>query len=292
MKLRILFSAVLVTALALPVIATANRFPDVPADHQYAEAIQWASDREWFNGDPLFKGKPDGNFDPAEPLTEGQLLKVIKRLFDSSDDWTRADVAALFYYGYPALRGEPPTYTASVATTTTTHPVVIEGEQPGGAGPDEKETTTTTTSLEKETTTTTTTTPASGGDDRLPVFEVTEVNGYLNFKLALFDAPQGVYFAQVWTVEDYRGTLVDTGNHNLYLTDETARVMEGRIKCKPEIRFLDLRFGLITDFGDNVVFPGNTVPADKRVSAPPCPVTTTTTTTTTTSLPYRRIGVR
>lgn len=125
------------------------------------------------------------------------------------------------------------------------------------------------------------------------MFEVTEVNGYLNFKLSLLDAPQGVYFAQVWTVEeDYRGTLVDTGNHNLYLTDETARVMEGRIKCKPEIRFLDLRFGLITDFGDNVVFPGNTVPADKRVSAPPCPVTTTTTTTTTTSLPYRRIGVR
>lgn len=144
MNLRLLFTGLLALAVAAPVIATTTRFNDVPADHQYAEAIRWASDREWFNGDPLFKGKPDGDFDPAEPLTEGQLLKVIRRLFDSSDDWTRADVAALFYYGYPALRGEPPTYTSSVATTTaTTPPVVIETTTTRYAPPPPSATTTT-----------------------------------------------------------------------------------------------------------------------------------------------------
>ena len=115
MRLRILLSAVLVTALALPVIATATRFPDVPADHQYADAIRWASDPEEFNGNPLFRGFPDGNFGPDEELTESQFAKVVDRLFDTADRWTRAETAALLYHGFQGLR-----------TTTTTQPVITE----------------------------------------------------------------------------------------------------------------------------------------------------------------------
>ena len=118
MKLRILLSAMLVTALALPVIATATRFPDVPNDHQHADGIRWASDPEEFNGNPIFKGFPDGNFGPDEKLTEGQFVKVVDRLFDSADRWTRAETAALLYYGFQGLN--------STTSTTTTQPVVIE----------------------------------------------------------------------------------------------------------------------------------------------------------------------
>ena len=119
MKLRVLVSAVLVTALALPVIATATRFPDVPDDHQHADGIRWASDPEEFNGNPIFKGFPDGNFGPDEKLTESQFVKVVDRLFDTADRWTRAETAALLYYGFQGLN-------STTTTTTTTQPVVIE----------------------------------------------------------------------------------------------------------------------------------------------------------------------
>ena len=165
MKLRILISTVLVTALALPVIATATRFPDVPADHQYVDAIRWASDSEEFNGNPIFRGFPDGDFRPDKPLSEIQFIKVVDRLFDSADEWTRAETAALLYYGFQGLRSNPlittttTTTTQPTTTTTTTQPVVIEGEQPGGNGPGEVEETTTTTTTTTQPTTTTTTEP-------------------------------------------------------------------------------------------------------------------------------------
>ena len=128
MKLRILLSAVLVTALALPVIATMTRFPDVPTDHQHADAVRWASDPEEFNGNPLFRGFPNGNFGPDEELTEGQFVKVVDRLFDSADRWTRAETAALLYYGFQGLKANPLVTTTS--TTTTTQPVVTTTIQP------------------------------------------------------------------------------------------------------------------------------------------------------------------
>ena len=116
----------LVTALALPVIATATRFPDVPDDHQYVDAIRWASDPEQFNGNPLFRGYPDGNFGPDQELTEGQFVKVVDRLFDSIDDgWTRAETATLLYHGYKGIRSTT-TQPVVIETTTTTRPVVIE----------------------------------------------------------------------------------------------------------------------------------------------------------------------
>ena len=173
MRLRILLSAVLVTAVALPVIAIATRFPDVPDDHQHIDAIRWASDPEQFNGAALFRGFPDGNFGPDQELTENQFVKVVDRLFDSVDRWTRAETAALLYHGFNALRSGTTT-----TTTTTTHPVVIEGEEPGGNGPGEEETTTTTTSPE-ETTTTTTTQPTTT-TTTIPPFPIQE-------RLATFD---------------------------------------------------------------------------------------------------------
>ena len=124
MKLRILISAVLVTALALPVIATVSRFPDVPANHQHADAIRWASDPEEFNGNPIFRGFPDGNFGPDQELTENQFNKVVARLFDTYDSWTRAQTAALLYYGFQGLKSNP--FVTTTSTTTTTQPVVTE----------------------------------------------------------------------------------------------------------------------------------------------------------------------
>ena len=155
MKLRVLISMVLVTALALPVIATATRFPDVPDDHQHADAIRWASDPEEFNGNPLFRGFVDGSFGPDVELTEGQFTKVVDRLFDSVDRWTRAETAALLYHGFNGLRSGT---TTTTTTTTTT--------QPGGNGPGEEEPTT---SPEETTTTTTTTIPPFPIQERLAV---------------------------------------------------------------------------------------------------------------------------
>ena len=127
MKLRILISAVLVTALALPVIATTRfdvltRFPDVPDDHQYVYAIRWASDASdpKFNGNPIFEGFPDGNFGPDRELTEAQFVKVVDRFFDSADSWTRAQTAALLYYGVQGLISNPITTTTTTTTSTVT----------------------------------------------------------------------------------------------------------------------------------------------------------------------------
>lgn len=120
MKLRFAFTALLAAVLAAPVIATASRFPDVPTDHRHAAAIEWASDPEHFNGSPLFKGFPDGRFGPDEELTEGQFSKVVERLFDTADRWTRAETAALLYRGLPALRADAQPATDATTTTTIT----------------------------------------------------------------------------------------------------------------------------------------------------------------------------
>ena len=124
MKLRALFTTLLALIVALPVIAV--DWPDVPADHTYGESIRWASEGSNFvGGDPLFLGFPDGRFGPDEELTEGQFNKVVKRLYDSADQWTRGQTAALLHRGYPALRshltaGPPPSAVTSYAPGTET----------------------------------------------------------------------------------------------------------------------------------------------------------------------------
>ena len=71
-------------------------FPDVADDHPQAEAIQWAASED------LFRGFLDGNFRPDRELTEGQFNKVVKRLFDRYDSWTRAEAAAFLWRGAEA----------------------------------------------------------------------------------------------------------------------------------------------------------------------------------------------
>ena len=118
MKLRTLLTAVLALAVALPALAASIRFPDVPADHPNSEAIHWARE------EGLFKGYPDGRFQPAKELSENELRIVVKRLFDRYDAWTRADTAEFLHAGDQALKAgtttKITTSTTRSATTTTT----------------------------------------------------------------------------------------------------------------------------------------------------------------------------
>lgn len=113
MKLRLIATAILAFLMAVPVIATSDRFTDVPQDHEHRAAIDWAYNRE------LFKGYPDRSFKPDRALSENELQIVVKRLFDSYDEITRSQTAAILYYGITGLERGPSTTTT---TTTTTSP--------------------------------------------------------------------------------------------------------------------------------------------------------------------------
>ena len=62
MKLRLIATAILAFLVAVPVIATSDRFTDVPQDHEHRTAIDWAYGRG------LFKGYPDRSFKPDRAL--------------------------------------------------------------------------------------------------------------------------------------------------------------------------------------------------------------------------------
>lgn len=111
MKLRLIATAILAFLVAVPVIATSDRFTDVPQDHEHRAAIDWAYGRG------LFKGYPDRSFKPDRALSENELQIVVKRLFDSYDEITRSQTASILYYGITGLEGGP-----STTTTTTTNP--------------------------------------------------------------------------------------------------------------------------------------------------------------------------
>ena len=119
LKARAVLTALLALAVAAPVIATIDRYTDVPDDHEFAEAIEWASDPENFSGAQLFKGYNDGSFKPDKDLTENQLRTVVKRLFDTQDSWTRAETAAFLHAGWKALWGD----TATSAQTECAWPL-------------------------------------------------------------------------------------------------------------------------------------------------------------------------
>ena len=128
LRLRIILGALCVIALAAPVIATATRFPDVPADHKHAEAIRWASELD----EPLFRGYPDGSFKPDRQLSENEFQIVVERLFSHFDSWTRAETAALLYHGLQGLSGSATTTTTTAPTTTT----MAAGEEVAATGPE------------------------------------------------------------------------------------------------------------------------------------------------------------
>lgn len=56
-------------------------------------------------------GGHPGNFQPDQELTEVQFAKVVRRLFDAYDSWTRAETAEFLYQGRHGLAS--PTTTAA-----------------------------------------------------------------------------------------------------------------------------------------------------------------------------------
>lgn len=120
MKLRTTLTALLVFALALPVVATAaNRFSDVEG-HQYEEAIQAVV------ATSLFQGYQDNTFQPDRKLSADEWRVIAGRL--SSRGWSRAEVAVFLQAGLEAL--EQPSSSSQPANeepiSTTSRPVVIE----------------------------------------------------------------------------------------------------------------------------------------------------------------------
>ena len=116
---RITVTVILATALALPVIAQATRFPDVPATHLRQADIAAVADQGWFIG------KTDGTYDPEGNITPGQMARVIGRMFPNG--MTRAEFASLLLVtnqwsqnGKPTFTGTPTTTTTRPAPTTTT----------------------------------------------------------------------------------------------------------------------------------------------------------------------------
>lgn len=118
MKTRTIITAVLVAAMAAPVVATSDLFTDVPADHPQEAAIRWVKDHG------LFEGYADRSFKPDRELSEEELQKVVNRLFGQYDNWTRADTAEFLYYGAQGVAYRTtttiPTPTTAVPTSTTT----------------------------------------------------------------------------------------------------------------------------------------------------------------------------
>ena len=122
LKARAVLTALLALAVAAPVIATATRFNDVPADHQYAEAINWVRQ------EGVFLGYPGNEFRPDQEFSDSQFGKVLRRLLDDRyDGLTRAEAAAFYYYGLTGLErtaaGLPVVTTAAVSGAGEDFPV-------------------------------------------------------------------------------------------------------------------------------------------------------------------------
>ena len=108
---RIAVTATLAAALALPVIAQATRFPDVPATHLRQSDIRAVADNGWFIG------KTDGTYDPEGNITSGQMARVIGRMFPNG--MTRAEFASLLLVANQWSQNGKPTFTGAPTTTTT-----------------------------------------------------------------------------------------------------------------------------------------------------------------------------
>ena len=70
----------------------AQRFPDVPPDHEAYEAIEWAAEAG------LTAGYDDGTFKPERPLSKRHAVVFVERYYDKilgadqSEDFTRGDM--------------------------------------------------------------------------------------------------------------------------------------------------------------------------------------------------------
>lgn len=95
-RLTVAVVAVVVLAVAGTAVAqTAQRFSDVPPDHEAAEAVEWAAETG------LTLGYEDGTFRPDEPLPRWAALVFMERFYDDvleaaeSEGFTRGDMMVL-----------------------------------------------------------------------------------------------------------------------------------------------------------------------------------------------------
>lgn len=66
-----LLVTVLILSMSANTVGAANKFPDVPANHKSAEAINFLAEHE------IFKGFPNGNFRPDRHVTRAEASRVI-----------------------------------------------------------------------------------------------------------------------------------------------------------------------------------------------------------------------
>ena len=213
MKLRLIATAILAFLVAVPVIATSDRFTDVPQDHEHRTAIDWAYGRG------LFKGYPDRSFKPDRALSENELQIVVKRLFDSYDEITRSQTASILYYGITGLEGGPST------TTTTTLPI-----------------TTATTTI----TTTTTTVPSTIAAPFSCPFPLGEVD-WLSENTFRFPIDNGQcnvrFFADLDPSYHWGTGWIIKPNETGYSSTFTWPIIQGSERERIEVRVTDLRAG-------------------------------------------------
>ena len=90
-------TALAIVLILVPLVANATNgwLWDVPAEHRQAGDIAYALEHGWFSG------YPDGSFRPDEPITDSQLVTVIRRAL--SDELTRAETATFLRAGHTAL---------------------------------------------------------------------------------------------------------------------------------------------------------------------------------------------
>ena len=110
MKVRTILTALLVLAVAAPVVASIS-FPDVPASHPRAGDIHFVAEKGWF------QGYRDKHFRPDQRITSEEIAIVSQRAFP--DGLTRSEMASFLRGGFEAV-GETTT-----TSTTTTVPAVV-----------------------------------------------------------------------------------------------------------------------------------------------------------------------
>lgn len=94
----ILVAAALALAVSGAAVAqTAQRFPDVPPEHEAFEAVDWAAEAG------MTAGYTDGTFRPEVPLSKSHALVFMERFYDQilqaeqSEDFTRGDMMKLLH---------------------------------------------------------------------------------------------------------------------------------------------------------------------------------------------------
>lgn len=113
--------AVLVAASTVAA-QSAQRFSDVPPDHEAFEAIEWAAEVG------VTTGYPDGTFKPERPLSKRHAVVFMERYYDQilqadeSPDFTRGDMMRVLKAINDGGSTEPasdPTSTSEEPDTTT-----------------------------------------------------------------------------------------------------------------------------------------------------------------------------